>query len=96
MTFIGGGRISFSIKSSWSLPGRTRWRRGCDKMQMHRVWDLLLTSICKFGVRWASVIMDDTLDTVGRYFMALMGLIGGSKHFQGVWGWHLRWGQSRF
>lgn len=48
-------------------------------MQMHLVRGFLLTSICKYGVRWASVIMDDTLDTVGRYFMAWVGLIEGAS-----------------
>lgn len=50
-------------------------------MQMHLVRGFLLTSICKYGVRWASVIMDDTLDTVGRYFMAWVGLIEGASIF---------------
>jgi hypothetical protein len=32
-----------------------------------------LTSICQYGVRWASVIMDDTLDTGGALFHGIGG-----------------------
>ena len=54
-------------------------RKVQGQRKVHMVWGFLLLSICKYGVRWASVIMDDTLDTVGRYFMAWVGLIEGAS-----------------
>lgn len=61
-------------------------RKVQGQRKVHMVWGFLLLSICKYGVRWASVIMDDTLDTVRRYFRAWVGLIGGSKAFSRAFG----------